>query len=95
MQVNALHVEYKALLARMDWQFEFADSLRAYTAGKEQLARLRVLQPQVDPSGDEWRAVSGTSHGVPQPTPALLSSIRPELAQAFVGLMSLGVRAAA
>lgn len=93
--MNALHVEYKALLARMDWQHEFADNVRAYIAGKEQLARLRVLQPQVDPSGDEWRAASGTSHGVPQPTPAVLSSVRPELAQAFVGLMSVGVRAAA
>ena len=93
--MNALHVEYKALLARMDWQFEFADTMQAFMAGKEQLARLRVLQPQVDPSGDEWRAASGASHGVPQPTPAMLSSVRPELAQAFVGLMSLGVRAAA
>lgn len=91
---TALQAEYTALLARMDWQFEFA-AYRQYQAGRDTLARLRVLQPQVDPSGDQWRSASGTSHGVPQPTPALLGSIHPALAGAFVGLLSTSVRGAA
>lgn len=92
MQHETLEAEYAALLSRMDWQFEFADNMAEYAAGRDKLARLRELQPQVDPSGAQWLAKSGTSHGVPQPTPELLSNVHPALAGAFVGLMGLGVR---
>lgn len=90
--MTAQQAEYAALLKRMDWQFEFADDSRTYRAGRDTLDRLRVLQPQVDPEGSQWIAASGTSHGVPQPTPLLLATVHPALAGAFTGLLSLGVR---
>lgn len=83
------HAEYATLLKGMDWHFEFADDWHTHQAGKAKLARLRELQPQVDPSGSQWIAASGTKHGVPQPTPELLSNVHPALAGAFVGLMGL------
>lgn len=57
---------YINLLRSHDWTHEFSDDGRAYTKGREQLARLRELQPVVDADGVLWRAHAPQQHGVAQ-----------------------------
>lgn len=48
--------EYLTLLRTMDWQCEFTDDWRVRCAAMEKLARLRELQPTVDPDRELYRA---------------------------------------
>lgn len=48
--------EYLTALRTMDWQFEFSDDGRAYRHGRDQLQRIRDLQPLVDPDAALFNA---------------------------------------
>ena len=56
--------EYLTLLRGQDWQFEFADSGTAYRAGRDTLARIRILQPVVDADRALFDAHRPAGHGV-------------------------------
>jgi hypothetical protein len=51
-----LRAEYLTLLRGMDWQAEFSDDGNARRAAAMTLARLRELQPTVDPARELYRA---------------------------------------
>lgn len=51
-----LRAEYLTLLRGMDWQAEFSDDGNARRAAAMTLARLRELQPTVDPDRELYRA---------------------------------------
>lgn len=55
---------YIELLKRHDWEHQHSDDHRAYTRGRDELARLRVLQPVVDPDGALWNAAAPEAHRV-------------------------------
>lgn len=55
--------EYVELLKRFDWQFEFADDFSVVRAGREQLRRLRELQPFVDADRALFNAARPNTHG--------------------------------
>ena len=60
--------EYRAALARFDWQFEIADDHAAWARGTNALARLRRMQRELDPTGAIWMSYPGAqTHGAPLP----------------------------
>lgn len=60
--------EYREALARFDWQYEFSDEHRVWAKGTNDLARLRKMQRELDPTGEIWMACAGAQkHGAPQP----------------------------
>ena len=51
-------------LRRMDWTFEFSDDHRVYTHGRTELARLRNIQREFDPSGMLWNQYAPATYKV-------------------------------
>lgn len=49
--------KYRTLLRRHDWGHEFSDDWRWRQRGREELAKLRQLQAQLDPDFRIWNAV--------------------------------------
>lgn len=45
--------EYVARLIKMDWAFDFAP-YEQWAKGRDELAALRQMQAEVDPSGELW-----------------------------------------
>ena len=45
---------YTNALRAMDWGFEFSDDNSVYQRGREELARLRRIQRQLDPGAVIW-----------------------------------------
>lgn len=50
--------EYKALLKRHDWFYEFSDDHREWKRGNEQRKTLEAAQPMIDPDKSIWRSFS-------------------------------------
>ena len=57
--------EYVDLLARMDWHYEFADDYSVVRRGREQIQRIRELQPFVDSDRAMFDAARPDQRGVP------------------------------
>mgnify|MGYP000101878725 CR=1 FL=1 len=65
-QAHALQLaEYRELLASMDWHFEFADDYSVVRRGREQIQRIRALQPYVDADAALFNAARPDQLGVP------------------------------
>lgn len=59
---------YHDLLSMMDWQYQFSDDPLIWKKGEEKVARARLLQAEVDPTGELWMSYSGSRmHGAPKP----------------------------
>lgn len=59
--------QYRAVLARMDWRYQFSDDARFVREAHEMLDWLRQQQPLVDPDLSIWRSVAPEGFGIPQP----------------------------
>lgn len=55
--------EYLTALRTLDWQHEFSDDERAYRRGRQQMQRIRELQPLVDPDTALFNAYRPGRHG--------------------------------
>jgi hypothetical protein len=61
-QVTPQMQQYHQLLARHDWEFNYADDHRAFMAGSVSMGQLRALQPTVDPYFDIWNIYAPSAH---------------------------------
>jgi hypothetical protein len=55
---------YVAMLQAHDFDFEFSDDHRVYTAGREALAELRMLRRDLDADGAIWNSIAPAAHRV-------------------------------
>jgi hypothetical protein len=56
--------EYKQLLARMDWTYEFSDDGMRYRQGRDTLRQIRAMAPLVDADGALFNAARPAACGV-------------------------------
>ena len=57
---------YARDLRRMDWGFEFSDENPVYQRGREELARLRKIQRELDPGAVIWNQYAPDTYKVDQ-----------------------------
>lgn len=60
--------EYRRALARMDWEFEFADDGVAYRRGRAALQALYEMQSDLDQDGAIWRSLAPKGAALPRVT---------------------------
>lgn len=58
--------DYRRALARMDWEFEFADDGQAYRKGRAALESLYDMQSEVDQDGAIWRSLAPKGAALPR-----------------------------
>lgn len=56
--------EYVDTLCRHDWWYAYADDHRVFTEGQITMARLREMQPIVDPNFELWNRYCANGHQV-------------------------------
>ena len=67
-EAHAYEVEqYRKVLSRMDWRFEFSDDARFVREARDMLDWLRQHQPVADPDMSIWRSIAPEGFGIPQP----------------------------
>lgn len=73
--------QYKQVLQKQDWHFEFADDGAAYNAGRESLKALRAAQPRLDPLHKLWNAYASPCYRHRLTADEFIGALRAQCAQ--------------
>lgn len=52
--MSASEQEYRNLLGRHDWYYDYSDDHSVWAAGKSQRESLRAMRNNIDPDGSIW-----------------------------------------